>query len=248
MEPAAGLVGLIKNCYTLDMGLMLPHLHFKNPTPRIRWNEFKIKVQTETEPLPPSKLTKEGKFIVSLSSFGFGGANSHTVMERVPNKEPGNKTVALTDKDPMLISVGALSNRAVTKLSESLQEVWPGIKDPLKASLLARTMTERARGHPNTAFAVASMGEPLSFSDTMVTSTPDLNPIKAFVFCGQGPQHEHMGVHMYTRFAAFRNSVNASFEMVAKFHKKNFQDEYGLFNPELNGNCLLYTSPSPRDS
>ena len=235
LEPAAGLVGLIKNCYTLDMGLMLPHLHFKNPTPRIRWNEFKIKVQTETEPLPPSKLTKEGKFIVSLSSFGFGGANSHTVMERVPNKEPGNKTVALTDKDPMLISVGALSNRAVTKLSESLQEVWPGIKDPLKASLLARTMTERARGHPNTAFAVASMGEPLSFSDTMVTSTPDLNPIKAFVFCGQGPQHEHMGVHMYTRFAAFRNSVNASFEMVAKFHKKNFQDEYGLFNPELNG-------------
>ena len=99
-------------------------------------------------------------------------------------------------KRQMLISVGALSNRAVTKLSESLQEVWPGIKDPLKASLLARTMTERARGHPNTAFAVACMGEPLSFSDTVVTSTPDLNPIKAFVFCGQGPQHEHMGVHM----------------------------------------------------
>ena len=85
LEPAAGLVGLIKNCYTLDMGLMLPHLLFKSPTPRIRWNEFMIKVLTGPAPLPPSKLTKEGKIIVSLSSIGFGGANSHTVMEPVPN-------------------------------------------------------------------------------------------------------------------------------------------------------------------
>lgn len=235
LEPAAGLVGLIKNCYTLDMGLMLPHLHFKNPSPRIRWDDFLIKVQTETEPLPPSKLSKDGKFIVSLSSFGFGGANSHTVMERVPNDSLTRDVVPLSPQDPMLIAVGALSNRAVSSLSTSVQEAWAETKDPLSASLLARTMTERARGHPNLAFAVGSLNDSLSFSDTVVTSTPDLNPIKAFVFCGQGPQHEDMGRHLYMRFAAFRNSVNASFEMVAKFHRKNFQEEYGLFNPEAEG-------------
>ncbi|KAL4401619.1 fatty acid synthase [Malassezia pachydermatis] len=235
LEPAAGLVGLIKNCYTLDMGLLLPHLHFKNPSPNIRWDEFKIKVQTETEPLPKNKLSKDGKYIVSLSSFGFGGANSHTVMERVPNKSLELKDQSLSPNDPMLVAIGALSNRAVTSLSNTISEVWTETKDPLTASLLARTMTERARGNPNLAYAVASLNEPLSFSETVVASTPDLNPIKAFVFCGQGPQHEDMGRHLYVRFKAFRESVNESFAIVKKFHDKNFEEEYGLFNPDAEG-------------
>ncbi|WFD25301.1 Type I Iterative PKS [Malassezia nana] len=234
LEPAAGLVGLIKNCYTLDMGLLLPHLHFNEPSPKIRWDDFLIQVQTKTEPLPSHKLSKDGKFIVSLSSFGFGGANSHTVMERVPNQVEEQKS-QLGPKDPMLVAVGALSNRAVTSLANAVSEMWSQTNDPLAASLLARTMTERARGHPNVAFAVGSMEDSLSFSDTVVASTPDLNPIKAFVFCGQGPQHEDMGRHLYVRFAAFRESVNKSFEIVARFHKKNFQEEYGLFNPEAEG-------------
>lgn len=236
LEPAAGLVGLIKNCYTLDTGLLLPHLHFKKPTPRIRWDEFKIKVQTETEPLPERKLSKDGKFIVSLSSFGFGGANSHTVMERVPNRSLEHKDKHLSAHDPMLVAVGALSNRAVTSLGNSAAEAWKDMKDPLEASLLARTLTERARGHPNMAFAVAPLTDALNFGETVVASTPDLNPIKAFVFCGQGPQHEDMGRHMYVRFAAFRNSVNKSFEYVARWHSRNFQDKYGLFNPDADAN------------
>lgn len=235
LEPAAGLVGLIKLCYTLDTGLMLPHLHFENPSPRIRWDDFKIKVLTETKPLPPAKLSKDGKYIVSLSSFGFGGANSHTVMERVPNTAQISDVTPLSANDPMLVAIGALSNRAVTSLSNSMTEAWESETDPMHAAMLARTMTERARGHPNMAFAVATPSEPLSFSDTTATSTPDLNPIKAFVFCGQGPQHENMGRHLYVRFQAFRDSVNQSFSIVERFHKKNFTQEYGLFNPENEG-------------
>ncbi|CCU99902.1 hypothetical polyketide synthase [Malassezia sympodialis ATCC 42132] len=234
LEPAAGLVGLIKNCYTLDMGLLLPHLHFNEPSPKIRWDDFLIQVQTKTEPLPPHKLSKDGKFIVSLSSFGFGGANSHTVMERVPNKQE-EEVPTVGPNDPMLVAVGALSNRAVTSLTTAVSEMWSQTSDPHTASLLARTMTERARGHPNVAFAVGSTNDSLAFSETVVASTPDLNPIKAFVFCGQGPQHEDMGRHLYVRFGAFRDSVNKSFEIVARFHKKNFQEEYGLFNPEAEG-------------
>ena len=156
LEPAAGLVGLIKVCYTLDTGLMLPHLHFENPSPRIRWDDFKIRVLTKTEQMPLNKLTEDGKFVVSLSSFGFGGANSHTVLERRPDflQKPKLPTVKATD--PLLIGIGALSNRAVTSLAETLTEAWPQLADPTSAALLARTMTERARGHPNLAFAAVS--------------------------------------------------------------------------------------------
>ena len=129
LEPAAGLVGLIKLCYTLDTGLMLPHLHFENPSPRIRWDDFKIKVLTETKPLPPAKLSKDGKYIVSLSSFGFGGANSHTVMERVPNTAQISDVTPLSANDPMLVAIGALSNRAVTSLSNSMTEAWESETD-----------------------------------------------------------------------------------------------------------------------
>lgn len=230
LEPAAGLVGLIKNAYTLDTGMLIPHLHFKDPSPKIKWDEYKIRVQTEFEPLPQNKLSKDGKFVISLSSFGFGGANSHTVMERVPNK-PIEAATPLTANDPMLVAVGALSNRAVTSLSSSVQEFWSESKDPLTASLLARTMTERARGNPNMAFAVASLNEPLQFCDTTATSSPDFNPIKAFVFCGQGPQHEDMGRHFYARFEAFRESVHRSFEVVQKYHSGSFVDS-GLFQSD----------------
>ena len=229
LEPAAGLVGLIKVCYTLDTGLMLPHLHFENPSPRIRWDDFKIRVLTKTEQMPLNKLTEDGKFVVSLSSFGFGGANSHTVLERRPDflQKPKLPTVKATD--PLLIGIGALSNRAVTSLAETLTEAWPQLADPTSAALLARTMTERARGHPNLAFAVAASGEPIKVSETTVTSSPDFNPIKAFVFCGQGPQHEHMGRHLYARFAAFRDSVHRSFEVIQRYHNSKFEDEYGFF-------------------
>ncbi|KAL4399745.1 fatty acid synthase [Malassezia pachydermatis] len=235
LEHAAGLVQVIKNCYTLDMGLLLPQLNFKNPNPKIRWDEFQIQVQTKTEPLPEKKLTKDGKFVASLSSFGFGGANSHAVMERVPNKSLELKVQPLTDKDPMLVAVGALSNRAVTSLCESISESWAETKDPLTASLLARTMTERARGNPNLAYAVATLGETLTFSDTSVTASSDFNPIKAFVFSGQGPQHEEMGRHLYKRFRAFRASVDRSFEILRKYHKNDFQ-AYGLFKPGVEAN------------
>lgn len=242
LEPAAGLVGMIKTLYTLDMGVMLPHLHFKNPSPNIRWDEFKIKVLTECEQMPEKKLTEDGKYVVSLSSFGFGGANSHTVMERAPNMSASVEFSPLNKTDPMLVAVGALSNRAVTSLSESAQESWSQINNTADAALLARTVTERARGHPNLAYAVAALGEPLNFSDTTVTSSPDFNPIKAFVFCGQGPQHEDMGRHLYTRFAAFRRSVDQSFAIVKKFHGKSFDEEYGLFNPEKEGNVATTES------
>ncbi|PKI83018.1 Type I Iterative PKS [Malassezia vespertilionis] len=240
LEPAAGLVGLIKACYTLDTGLMLPHLFFKDPSPRIHWDEYKIKVQTEVEPLPESKLSKDGKFIVSLSSFGFGGANSHTVMEREPNVSLRETITPLSFRDPMLVAVGALSNRAVTSLSTSVQESWADLQDPLQASFLARTMTERARGHPNMTFAVGSLDEPLTFGETTATSSPDFNPIKAFVFCGQGPQHENMGRHLYARFAAFRNSVNTSFAIVEKFHSRKFQDN-GMFDSERDAQVESWT-------
>ena len=235
LEPAAGLVGLIKNCYTLDTGYLLPHLHFQTPSPKIHWDDFQIQVQTAYEPLPEKKLSKDGKFIVSLSSFGFGGANSHTVMERVPNKARIENFKAPAATDPMLVAVGALSNRAVTSLENSMEEFWGKSPNPMHSELMARTITERARGNPNMAFAVASPNEPLQFNETTATSSPDFNPLKAFVFCGQGPQHEDMGRHLYARFGAFRDSVHKSFEVVQRYHKGEFVNS-GLFSSDKDAN------------
>ncbi|WFC97961.1 Type I Iterative PKS [Malassezia yamatoensis] len=231
LEPAAGLVGLIKNCYTLDTGYLLPHLHFKDPSPKIHWNDFQIQVQTDLEKIPEDRISKDGKYIVSLSSFGFGGANSHTVMERVPNKHTIEEFQPPAATDPMLVAVGALSNRAVTSLANSMETFWSQSPNPMQASLMARVITERARGNPNFAFAVAAPNEPLVFGETTATSSPDFNPLKAFVFCGQGPQHEDMGRHLYARFAAYRESVHKSFEVVQRYHKGKFVNS-GMFTKE----------------
>ena len=51
--------------------------HFTEANPNIPWEEKQMKVQTEVEPFPE----RDDSVIISINSFGFGGANGHCVVE-----------------------------------------------------------------------------------------------------------------------------------------------------------------------
>ncbi len=77
LETAAGVSGLIKAVLALQHQEIPPHLHLKELSPHIAWNELSVTVPTQCTPW----LAPNGKRIAGISSFGFSGTNAHVVIE-----------------------------------------------------------------------------------------------------------------------------------------------------------------------
>lgn len=77
LEPAAGIASLLKVLLSLKHK-MLPHnLHFKRLNPYISLEDSPFYILTENQPWEPIGKTR----IAGISSFGFGGSNTHAVIE-----------------------------------------------------------------------------------------------------------------------------------------------------------------------
>lgn len=81
LESGSGVAGLMKAALVLHHDQVPPNLNFKNPNPNIPFDEFKLKVATELQPLP--HLGDELP-VTAVNSFGFGGTNAHIVLEANP--------------------------------------------------------------------------------------------------------------------------------------------------------------------
>ena len=234
LESAAGIVGLIKTALILDAGVLFPSLNFHKPNPKIRWDQYMIRVQTETESLPKSAITSDGKYVASVSAFGFGGANAHMVLERAPHDS--SPPISLSANDPLLIVTGGMTNRSLGAVTKNVADAFTSASSVEDVALIARVATERAQGHPLTSYAVSLPGYELSFSEHRYASSKDFERLKLFVFSGQGQQYSEMGRSLFARYSAFRESVEFSDAIVRQFHGVSLLRDYGLFAPGCIGN------------
>ncbi|MGD9733432.1 MAG: SDR family NAD(P)-dependent oxidoreductase [Desulfamplus sp.] len=92
LEAAAGMASLIKVILSLNHGQIPPHLHFKEPNPRIQWDILPIKV---TNALTEWNRKQEGRF-AGISCFGFSGTNAHIVVGEAPNIAELNRKSAIS--------------------------------------------------------------------------------------------------------------------------------------------------------
>ncbi len=106
-EAAAGIAGLIKVVLSMQHGEIPGNLHFHNPSPLIDWAKAPVKVPTEPTPWLPGRLA-------GVSSFGFGGTNSHIVLEEAPRREPATDGATLA---PRLLAISAKSPEALRELA-----------------------------------------------------------------------------------------------------------------------------------
>lgn len=77
LEPAAGIAGLIKTILALQAGTIPPSLNLTTPNKAFDFAASPLFVADR--PLP-----WDGPRIAGVSSFGFGGANAHVVVEAAP--------------------------------------------------------------------------------------------------------------------------------------------------------------------
>lgn len=78
LEAAAGIAGVIKTVLALRHGTIPPHLHFRQPSPHIAWEQIPVRVPVACEPWPS---VKDRPLVAGVSAFGFTGTNAHVILE-----------------------------------------------------------------------------------------------------------------------------------------------------------------------
>ncbi|MDN5383320.1 type I polyketide synthase [Streptomyces sp. LB8] len=104
LEPAAGVLGLIKTALALHHGVLPANLHFDEPNPHIDFERNKLRVVTERRPWPAARRRYAG-----VSSFGFGGTNAHVALEEAPCRRRELLPVAADGEKALHDAIDALA-------------------------------------------------------------------------------------------------------------------------------------------
>ena len=83
-EPVSGLAAIIKTTFALKNRLIPPNLNFVTPNPQIDLQGWHLKVPTTPVAWPQDKLLR-----ASVNNFGYGGTNSHLILEPPPAEKNG---------------------------------------------------------------------------------------------------------------------------------------------------------------
>ncbi|EGO26553.1 putative polyketide synthase [Serpula lacrymans var. lacrymans S7.9] len=203
LEITAFLASLCKVCAILETGVVPPNVNLTKRNPAIKWGQYKFQVPLEATPIKPRSAS--GKLLVSMSSFGIGGANGHVVVESPsPLGEP--QVVGQVATGPVLLVAAGLSPRSTTAIADSLGGVVNSQPENLAA--VSAIYGRRARQMTWRSFAIARPGQQaqaLQFPAPALS--PRIKPPMVFLFSGQGPQHINMGRQLFKKFPVFRDTI-----------------------------------------
>ncbi|ADI13133.1 putative type I polyketide synthase WcbR [Streptomyces bingchenggensis BCW-1] len=99
LEPASGMAGLFKALLVLRHGLAPASLHAEPPHPDIDFAGLGLNVTSRNQP-----VVRVDRPVVGVNSFGFGGANAHTVLGCAPPSPQAPSVTAAEDGLPVLVS------------------------------------------------------------------------------------------------------------------------------------------------
>ena len=129
LETAAGVAGLVKAVLVVKHGQIPPSLHFQTPNPNIDFDKLKMRVATELEPFTEIN----GRRLVGVNSFGFGGANAHVILEEAPPPSAPRTLRRTADRAWPLV----LSARSEEALRASALQLaangWMSVRTPMAA-------------------------------------------------------------------------------------------------------------------
>jgi amino acid adenylation domain-containing protein len=210
LESGSGVAGVAKAALVLYHDMVPASLNFKRPNPNIPFDEFKLKVSTELQPLPHL-----GDFppVVGVNSFGFGGTNSHILLEAAPQSPLAIESAAPKADRPFLLPI---SGRVDGALRDNVIR-WRRFLRASEADLgeIAAAAGEKREHHDQRlAFVgrdrqelIHQMTEWLAGGDRgkVLSGKPASEPHPlVFVYTGQGAQWWAMGQHLIQREPVFR--------------------------------------------
>ena len=213
LESGSGVAGLMKAALVLYHDQVPPNLNFETPNPNIPFDEFKLVVADKLQPLPHLK----GKLpVTAVNSFGFGGTNSHIVLEADPAEKTGEEVslekpqadrpvlLTLSGKTDESLRDGVIKWRRYLRANEEVEIRGIAAAAGLKREHHENRIAVIGDDHVDLS---AQLTEWLSGNDSekVIPGKPgDAHPL-VFVFTGQGAQWWRMGQDLIEREPVFRN-------------------------------------------
>eukprot|EP01080_Neovahlkampfia_damariscottae_P004960 gene4960-8554_t len=220
-ECSSYIASLIKVSMMMQKGLLLPSINFKTPNPKIKFEEYKLSVQTEVEKFDPKDK------LFAISSFGFGGSNICTLLEGFEQKVERKETWKL-QSTPNVYIVKAQSETALKERVKLMQEKFAS-EDQHKTMFTLNSSYQDIYRYMS--FGLGKNIKEAKFSEPIRTSD-DNKPI-CFVFSGQGPQNINMGRTLYSKFPCFKSTIDECDAIYEKASGISLLKDIGVFGSKI---------------
>ncbi|KAH6628919.1 hypothetical protein F5144DRAFT_655621 [Chaetomium tenue] len=218
-EGTAGLSGLLKASLSLQAGVIPPNLLFRTLNPDLIPFYGPLEVPTAAVPWPP--LAEGSPRRASVNSFGFGGANTHVILEsHTPSEHPPH-AASWTDASSTLPFVFSASSEAALQRSLVSYQDYLANKPGVNLSNLSWTLRARRSALPvKVAISASNVGqlqnkiqEKLSSLESAPGSAIGIRSKTGErkilgVFTGQGAQWATMGKQLIDTIPRARDLAN----------------------------------------
>ena len=198
---AAGVLSVIKACLALEHGIIPPNIHFDRPNPLLDLPATPFYVPTQSVSWNPTGHPRRA----GVSAFGFGGNNTHAVLEAPPplpdrTRHPRPMVVVLSARTPTAL------DRQIGRLADHLENHPDLCLDDVAHTL----QTGRKRFDHRAAVVASDTSEAkrrLAESAIHRGLASDKRPV-IFALPGQGSQRAGMGRALYAEDPAYRAEVD----------------------------------------
>lgn len=219
LEPASGTAGLLKVVLMMQHGQIPPHLHLNRINPLVKIDGSRFRIATSLEPWPGGSRPR----IAGVSSFGFGGANAHVVLQEPPAISAA--VASSVERPRHFLVLSAKTPTALELLARSYRDRIASLSDDAFADLcfsansgrelLEHRLVLDAQGREE---AVQRLDDFLDGRKSAGLSTGDgrlsRRPKIAFLFPGQGAQYVDMGRNLFETQPTFRRWVLRAAEIL----------------------------------
>ena len=222
LEPASGVAGMLKALVALEHRVLPASLHADALNPGIDFEGLNLAVARESVPLG------EGALVAGVSSFGFGGANAHAILERVEPSPVTAKAEAMKGGAASALLLTAAGEAALARMMAAWQPLvaaagTEGLRELCgQAAVYRGRLPQRAAVICDDAAAAAealSRGASGKPDPRLVTGRSALvDADVAFVFSGNGSQYAGMGLAALSldpAYARAMRQIDRAFRKVA---------------------------------
>ncbi|KAK7993281.1 hypothetical protein PG989_006662 [Apiospora arundinis] len=224
LEPTSGLAAVIKVVLTLEKGLVPPTPNVLNLKKNVQFHGIRIpRVGLESW---PSGMVRRA----SVNNFGFGGTNSHIILEGSSSVTKAGNNGAVEnglipsfskDDHSEKYQLFVLTAKSKTSLKENVSYLRDWIKNnthDFRLDDLSHTLANRRIPMSWRSSWVASKKEdlPTATRDAPLTKVASSKRPVVFLFTGQGAQWYAMGRELLATQGRFRDSIRESDRILQK--------------------------------
>lgn len=215
METVSGVAGLIKVVLMMQHDEIMRQTHFESLNPHIKLEGTRLVIPTEHVPWPRGN----GRRAAGVSSFGFGGTNTHMIVEAAEPQAKGAEQES-SNRPLHLLKLAAKNEAALKQQAGQMAAFFNEHPDARIADVCWSANTGWADFNQRAAIVAKDAGELKqrlqAFSDGEAASAAGIKqgtarsigrPGVAFLFTGQGSQYIGMGRGLYDSQPVFRRAI-----------------------------------------